>query len=1122
MYRILQRLVMTAGILLAADLHAEDIDLFLGSPRTDNPDLPNVILFMDNTSNWQDAFETEKEALYQTFLGLKAKADLNGGKAAYNVGLVMYGQPKAGYVRAGLRPMTSANAQLYADMINSFTDGGSSADNTNARSLSRTIAEIHRYLSSAESVAPDDVAGPQNRYRDYRGSNEGLVEDRAIYAMGENFPPDTTTYPHPLDSASDTTYTSPGASGCAKTYVLYFGNTLRGRVVTDPTQVNRLAGQDLATAMGVNFNSLEEFPLQTYTDEQDNWADEWAKYLFDEMGVKFYVIDVNPQPHPLLDPDQPDLPTGSISGVHNSTLLKNITDVSEGRYFRVTVDTETVDTSEIQAAIDAALSEIQAVDSVFASVALPVSTTAQSVFLNQVFIGLFRPDEDSYPRWHGNLKQYQLKIDGSQIVLADAAGASAINGNTGFIKQCARSFWTPGTSDEYWHFDPSVDDGGLCDFDSVDSFGNSDNRESNFPDGSFVEKGGQAHITRSATPADRKVLTCNPDDCWGYHATAATLPEFDSSKTYIKDGLGLPITATDAEKTDIINWARGTDIDNDDVDLDGDVNDARPSIHGDVVHSRPVAVNYGTDIAPEIVVFYGANDGMLRAINGNQTSDIGNGVNAVTPGSEVWAFMPPEFYGELNRLYENTPTVRVPDSGTSQGATGSPKGYGIDGPLSAYKDPLSTSKFLYAGMRRSGRLLYAFDITDINTPTLKWKMGCDDSGVCTDQAGTYAGAWSELGQTWSGANVVSAEGYNSGNSPLLLMGGGYDDCEDYDNNVDENHSCDGTTKGAIIYVIDGDTGEIVKTFPTLRGVVGNITAVPVSQNDPLLKFAYATDMGGNIYRISGKDGNDDPAIIGTTAPADWIITRIASLGCQSPTTDAAGCDANRKFLFGPDVVELPGTSNIFAVLAGSGDREKPLTSYGGAASVENNFFSIIDQPLTPGWLADDSPAVCGSDIICFNMLTATSATITGESDNENQIATVTALTTIHPKGWRLVLDGDEQVVTSALTVDDIAAFSTHTPIAPAAGSCDNNLGRAITYNLNYNNADGEGNQLLGGGLAPSPVAGKVILDDGNGGTTIEPFCIGCGGERSAIGGSSVGAGASHIQPSSRVYWNIRK
>ena len=51
-------------------------------------------------------------------------------------------------------------------------------------------------------------------------------------------------------------------------------------------------------------------------------------------------------------------------------------------------------------------------NSVFASASLPVSVNTQGTFLNQVYIGVFRPDADALPRWPGNLKQYKLGIVG--------------------------------------------------------------------------------------------------------------------------------------------------------------------------------------------------------------------------------------------------------------------------------------------------------------------------------------------------------------------------------------------------------------------------------------------------------------------------------------------------------------------------------------------------------------------------------------------------------------------------------------------------------------------------------------------------------------------------------------
>ena len=44
----------------------------------------------------------------------------------------------------------------------------------------------------------------------------------------------------------------------------------------------------------------------------------------------------------------------------------------------------------------------------FAAASLPVSANTQGTYLNQVFIGMFRPESSGFQRWVGNLKQYQF------------------------------------------------------------------------------------------------------------------------------------------------------------------------------------------------------------------------------------------------------------------------------------------------------------------------------------------------------------------------------------------------------------------------------------------------------------------------------------------------------------------------------------------------------------------------------------------------------------------------------------------------------------------------------------------------------------------------------------------
>ena len=462
--------------------------------------------------------------------------------------------------------------------------------------------------------------------------------------------------------------------------------------------------------------------------------------------------------------------------------------------------------------------------------------------------------------------------------------------------------------------------------------------------------------------------------------------------------------------------------------------------------------------------------------------------------------MPPEFYGSVSAVHDpNSVFINFPASGSTAPTDGIGKPYGPDGPMTIYDD--DTQTILYVGMRRAGRTIYSMDVSNVAAPELKWRVGCTDDGCSSGM--------DDMGQAWSPMSIAFADG-----TPVIIVGGGYDDCEDYDNGSDRNHLCyaDPVTpdtdnlesKGDVVYVLNASNGAVLKAFDLPeRAVVGRVIVVPEGDSDSNIAFAYAVDTGGNVYRISGSDANTK---IGTTAPGDWTMTKIASFGCGP--TSSTDCTKPRKFLFGPDVVRLGAEGEYsYQILVGSGDREKPITDYAASGGVQNYFFSFVDKPTVDDWLDDPNPSECGDDVFCLNSLVTV---------DEN--GPVTDGQVVGPKGWKFALGAGEQVVSAALTIDDFVVFSTHVPEIYEPGSCEPDLGDAYTYNLNF--ADGEGDiiSIIGGGLVPSPVAGNVELDNGD---TV-PFCISCGGERSPIGGGVPGGTVTWQQAKNRVYWKIQK
>jgi len=918
------------------------------------------------------------------------------------------------------------------------------------------------------------------------------------------------------------------SGGCGNNYVIFIGNAYRNNATPgDGTNeanspykplagtsstANKNANPAATTAekaviTGTLSTSCGSATLQT-DEGKGVYALNWAKYMKNNHNIKTYAIGVLG-------------PTCNAEYAAHLTKLGS-KEVGGGNYYG------TNSYADLVIALNTALTEIMSVNSVFSAVSLPASVNTQGEYLNQIFVGMFRPHDDFSPRWNGNVKQYKLGYFNGVLQTLDADNARAINSNTGFISECARSFWTPTTTDSYWENDPK----GSC---TVVA----DSKQSNYPDGNVVEKGGQAYQLRSIAPADRVVKTCSPvlATCNSGGLSAFS----DSSATNAQLGV-----AVDADRTKLVSWAKGkNEADNTgSYELGKAATVIRPSVHGDVVHSRPAAVNHGTNDSNDIkvVVYYGANDGMLRAINGNQTAAFSSNGNTYQPGQELWSFMPPEFYGNIKRLYDNAPAIDFPESNVD-GAT--PKAYGMDGPITAFRTVVSgvTKTYVYATMRRGGRAVYAFDVTVPGNPALAWKAGCGSASLASTDCSTSMG---DIGQTWSQVKPVYASNYDSGNTALLVMGGGYDTCEDYDalSPTGANHNCTATSKGKKVYVLNALTGAVVRAFDTVapsggvaRGVVAEVAIV---NEGGKAKYGYAVDLGGNVYRISFAGANSN----------DWSMTRIASLGCSTP----ASCTANRKFMFMPSVVTTD--NETYNILVGSGDREKPVTYYQGSKSVSNYMFMVKDKPSDATWLSSQSATCSSTNVICMNSLFAITSTI--PTDDELALK----------KGWAWPLASTEQVTTPAVTFAGQTFFSTHAPAtaADAADSCSTNLGAAKAYCMSYHNArgcfaDGAESEITSGGLAPAPVIVTVTVptyDYGTGTGSLDttesvPVCIGCatgedgqaggsgdvyggGGSDSGLGAGSEDAsnqdsglgagklniGSNAIRYKNRLYWYLQK
>ena len=770
-----------------------------------------------------------------------------------------------------------------------------------------------------------------------------------------------------------------------------------------------------------NINSIVLTPTGTSSIPTDGAnADEWARFLHQNVilnsanstdtikqSITTYTIDVyNAQPN-----------------ADTTSLLQSMAKVGGGKYFQASSQ------AAIVAALQSILTEIQSVNSTFASASLPVNATNRTQNANQVFIGMFRPDPNANPRWFGNLKQYAIGTVNGQLDLVDQNSNPATNNLTGFVDDCAASFWTtdsPVSGVPYWSSLATAinpDPASKCASVTTSQI------YSDYPDGPTVEKGAVAEVLRRGNnPGSAATWTFNRNVLTG---ASNPLTTFSTTSTLLSSSL--------------VNFTLGEDVNNDTGRGGPTTTVTRPSIHGDVIHSRPLPVNYG---AAGVTVYYGANDGSLRAVDASSTG----------LGKERWAYIPPEFYNDtgtrLLRLQNNTPAISYPPTP----ALGSMrKNYFFDGSIGIYQKADNSKVWIYPSERRGGRMVYGLDVTNpANNPALLWRNGCPDLG---DDTGCTSG-YSQIGQTWSTPNVAYINGYSTaGILPVVAMGGGYDGCEDAET---ATPSC-GSAKGNVIYFIDATDGHVIRSFTTDRSVAADVTLVDVN-NDGLVDYAYAADTGGNVYRVDFVNG---PGTLTPVASSSWVMHKVAY-------TNGAG----RKFLFAPGLF-VSGSSAYVALV--SGDREHPLiTDYPYTTPVVNRAYVYKDDLTSTA----STPAVSLDDpTVMLDYTNPAISTCTSGS--------LLSLSNVSMKGWFMNLTANgtgEQGVTSALIVGGMVTFSTNMPVASNL-SCGTVLGNAYGYFVNLFNGSGSigtannascggsrSSQFAGGGLPPSPVIGIVPIN----------------------------------------------
>ena len=812
-----------------------------------------------------------------------------------------------------------------------------------------------------------------------------------------------------------------------------------------------------------------------FVDGADFNLDDWTKFLH-ELGVPVTVAGENGGDDTIVRVPVTTYTIDVFNAQPNETHSALMHSAAEqGGGYRQSATSQV----EIEQALSRIFGDIIDINTSFAAVTLPLSATNRAQAENKVFVGMFRPASQRKPRWLGNLKQYQLaKFDG-QIELADVNYDRAINPQTGFARSCATSFWTEDTSEAtkavgitgpYFAnlgLEPSPVSECLSEFRGERSV------LSDSPDGPFVEKGGAAQQIRGqisgTRKSARKILTQSGSSLTILDEEDLPAGLADAAQVYaylIGEEAGLKggdYKIADPTTTDGLPYVPNPALSEEEQEpFEG----LRPTVHGDIVHSRPLTITYGPidsddlSLGSDFRIFYGANDGLFRSLD-------------PTSGEEEWAFVAAEHLDGLRRLYANTPTVDYYglDESLSSLIDAEPKRYFFDGSTGSYTEYNSDNELLKAWifptMRRGGRQIYALNVSPIDVagvpptePTFMWKAGCpqldNDSGCAV--------GFTSMGQSWSTPIAGRVKADTSGSTghatdPILVFGGGWDPCLDEEAAILNLGEC---AKGNRLYVLNARTGEKLGEYETAAPVVAEVSAVDID-NDGFLDFVYAADAAGNLYRLnfSTLETLTDPY----TSPlemTDWFVSHIAK--ASKPKV---------RFLNKPTIGAI---QNRVVVAIGSGDRERPLKqNYPYADGVVNRFYAFIDEPYGD-LVAPDNPVDLDD-----------TAGERGMLDVKVGLAEDAVLVDQY-RGWFLDLpDQGEQIVNPAAIGGGFVFFNSFQPEGGSKGFCSD-LGRSKSYQIPLFRPEAAQGREYGQGVPIPPIIVTVKLDSG------EPSCQGpqCG------------------------------
>jgi hypothetical protein len=491
----------------------------------------------------------------------------------------------------------------------------------------------------------------------------------------------------------------------------------------------------------------------------------------------------------------------------------NLYDTSDEEYGKYHYTAE--QPSDLSAVLLAAIDDILSKTNSFTAPVVPVTRTTSG---NRIYMAFFKPAESNF--WEGNVTKFALADDNTII---DANDNSATWPN-GAIREDAVPYWQ--TKD--WA-DPSK--------------------------GNYIYNG------------DRNIYTylrANKNLSGSSNHFAADNPKLTLGI------LGNPNNTA----SDIINYVRGADVF--DEDGDGNIDENRMVITGDVLHSEPLVVKYVfPDNSSKTMVYFGANDGMLHAVLDETDPDVDTENNETDHGTEAWAFIPPDQLYRLKNMVEGLSHQYYIDS--------SPKAYFHDVDSDGIVDTTDGDKIiLVCGERMGGTSYFALDVTDPLSPIYLWRIdqsNCKagilelvDTSIYSNNSGTFTdgdflkiwdghGGWGpDIAAYKDGSMLTYSIFYENGSIPFYVG--------QWVGNLTTETYTDYMNGGTTTPFIWGQIGSITNADPDV--IIADLGETWSEPEFALVKTSDTDTIGTPVFFIGGGYSSDNSS--GTAVLAINVFT----------------------------------------------------------------------------------------------------------------------------------------------------------------------------------------------------------------------------------------------------------